>query len=95
MDMDNKIGLMVDNIRDNLKIIYFMVMVNLFGQTKELIKVIILKIKNKVMEYFYGLMVEIIKVNGKMENNMEQVFILMQMVQKDRENGIKENVYAG
>lgn len=36
-------------------------------------------IKNKVLEHLFGLMVDLMQVNGKMENNMDKENILHQM----------------
>lgn len=48
---------------------------NLDGMMVENIQEVIKMIKKMVMVNFIGQMVNIIKVNGKMENNMEQHFI--------------------
>jgi len=52
-------------------------------------------IKNMDMENLYGQMDVYIKVNGKMENNMVKVYILIKMVLKEKENGKKEKELNG
>lgn len=47
-------------------------------------------IKNMEMVNLLGPTEENTKDNGKMENNMEKVLILVLMVKKDKENGMKE-----
>lgn len=49
-----------------------------------------LKIKKKVMEYLNGQMENNIKVIGKMENNMEKEFQLIEKEEKLKQNGLKE-----
>jgi hypothetical protein len=55
----------------------------------------ILMIKNKEMENIYGLMEDIMKVNGKMENNMVEENMFYQMENKNKEYGIKEEGLNG
>lgn len=57
---------------------------------EEYIKVIIKKIKNMAMVNFNGLIIENLKDYGKMESNMEWVFILDNMVLKNKESGKME-----
>jgi len=57
---------------------------------EECIKVIIKKIKNMAMVNFNGLIIENLKDYGKMESNMEWVFILDNMVLKNKESGKME-----
>jgi len=52
-------------------------------------------IKNTEPEHLNGPMVENIKDNGKMENNMVEVYILDLMVKKERGNGTKEKELNG
>jgi len=49
-----------------------------------------LKTRNMDLVNSNGPMVENIKVNGKMENNMVRVFILMPKEKKKQENGLME-----
>ena len=53
-------------------------------------KVNMLMIRKKVKEYFTGQMAENMKVDGKMENNMEEVFIKDLMEFREKENGEME-----
>ena len=47
-------------------------------------------IENKVMENSFGLIIDFIKVNGWMENNMAREFIKDQMELKKKVNGEME-----
>lgn len=47
------------------------------------------------MENIYGLMVDFMKVNGKMENNMVEENMFYQMENKNKEYGIKEEELNG
>jgi hypothetical protein len=47
-------------------------------------------IKKKAKEYFIGQMEENTKEDGKMENNMEEDSIHLQVVNLSKENGKKE-----
>lgn len=59
------------------------------GQMVDHIMDNILMIKNKELENIYGLMEDIMKVNGKMENNMVEENMFYQMENKNKEYGIK------
>jgi hypothetical protein len=52
-------------------------------------------IRNLEMENFFGQMEELMKVIGKMVNNMEKVSIIQQMDKRKREYGKMEKEYAG
>lgn len=56
---------------------------------------ILLYLENMDMENFIGKMVDIIKVCGKMENNMVQVFILIKMENLNKEYGKTEKCRNG
>lgn len=56
-----------------------------------LIRGVIRIIKRMVMVNSIGLMVEFIKDNGKMDYSMEKGLILIKMVNKHQENGLKDN----
>lgn len=66
-----------------------MVQEYIVGQMVDHIMDNILMIKNKEMENIYGLMVDFMKVNGKMENNMVEENMFYQMENKNKEYGIK------
>lgn len=69
---------------------------NLDGMMVENILEVIKMIKKMVMVNFIGQMVNIIKVNGKMENNMELLFIKVKTCQmKDNVILKKENEQNG
>lgn len=84
----NTNGQMVECSMDNGKIIKCMEEGFLPGQIAEDMRVIILKIKNKVKEHFIGLTAGNILDNGLMVNNMEEEPLLLSMDKQGKENGI-------
>lgn len=86
----------IRNMKGNGRIVKWMDKENLDGMMVENILEVIKMIKKMVMVNFIGQMVNIIKVNGKMENNMELLFIKVKTCQmKDNVILKKENEQNG
>ena len=69
---------MVVNLVEIGKITKYMVKANKYILMVEFMKVITIKIKNKVMVFSYGQMVENMKDHGLMANNQVQQYIIIQ-----------------
>lgn len=81
-------GLMIEFIKVFGKIIKCMGKEFSLGKMEEDTRESMLRIKNMDLENFIGVMEDIIKDNGQMENKVELEFIEVLMLLKEKENGI-------
>jgi len=91
----NIIGLTAENTMDYGSITRWKEVEFSLGLMEEDTKVIMLMIKRKVMVFSTGQMVENMKEDGKMVNNMESEHILVLVEKPNKENGKMERDFNG
>lgn len=94
-EMENIALLMVECLKDLGTTIKWKVKESSHGLTVEDTKEIIKMIRKKAMVPFIILMEESMMVAGKMESNMALELILLQMANRNKENGKKEKDFIG